>query len=198
MRQRPEPVIRGRLTYLRPAEREEIPMLVRWLNDYGTSRTLALRAPLGQALEERWFEQMLERQGQSGWFFLICRLDDDRPIGNVGLLEIDLTNGSAGIGIMLERDEQGQGFGSDALEALLDFGFGRLRLERMWLDVYDHNARAIRAYEKCGFVREGVARHGAWRDGRFVDVVAMSILKGEWAERRAADAFPGPWPPASG
>lgn len=197
MTHRPEPLVRGRRTFLRAAEREDVPTLVPWFNDHATTRFLSTRAPMSVAQEERWFDGMLERQGKDAWFFLICRLGDDAPIGTIGLFDVDQTNGSAGIGISLgEPTDTGKGFGTDALEALLDFGFGQLRLERLWLDVYDFNERAIRSYEKAGFVREGVARHGVYRDGRFVDVVAMSILRDEWAARRAADPFPGPWPPA--
>ncbi len=192
----PEPVIRGRRTLLRQPERSDIPRFVDWFNDYATSRFLSLRAPMGLAVEERWFESMLDRQGESGWLFVICRLDDGRPIGNLGLFGIDHTNGSAAIGITIgEVEQQGAGFGTDALEALLDFGFGRLRFERMSLEVYPTNARAIRSYEKAGFVREGVARHGVYRDGQFVDVVDMAILRDEWAARRASEPFPGPWRP---
>jgi len=193
---RPEPVVHGRRTFLRPAERNDLPAIVRWFNDVDTTRYLGVRAPMGQALEERWYEGMLERQGSTAWFFLVCRLDDGSPIGTIGLFEVDLTNGSAGIGITLgEPADRGQGLGTDALESLLDFGFGRLRLERLWLDVYDFNERAVASYRKAGFSHEGVARHGAYRDGRFVDVIAMSILRDEWAARRAAEPFPGPWPP---
>jgi RimJ/RimL family protein N-acetyltransferase len=195
-RPRGEPVLRGRRTFLRPAEREDVPLLVRWFNDYGMSRFLSARAPMGQALEERWWERMTEAQGDGHWYFLICRLEDGEPIGNLGLFEIDVVNGSAGIGITIgEETDRGHGLGTDAMETLLDFGFGRLRLHRMWLDAYDFNERAIRSYEKAGFVREGMARHGAYRDGEFVDVVAMSILRDEWAARRAAEPFPGPWRP---
>lgn len=196
MTRRPEPVLRGRRTFLRAAERSDIPVMVPWLNDYGMSRFITTRAPMSVAQEERWFDGMLERQGANAWFFVICRHGDDTPVGTLGLFEVDPTNGSAGIGISLgDPANFGQGLGTDALEALLDFGFGRLRLERLWLDVYDFNERAIRSYEKAGFVREGVGRHGAYRDGKFVDVVAMAILRDEWAARRAADPFPGPWPP---
>jgi RimJ/RimL family protein N-acetyltransferase len=195
--ERPEPVIRGRRTWLRPAERADIPSMVAWFNDWSMSRFIATRAPMSEALEERWFERMLDGQGTRGWHFLICRLDDDRPIGTIGLFEIDLTNGNAGIGISIgPPGDRGIGLGTDALEALLDFGFGRLRLERLWLDVYDFNAAAIRSYEKAGFLREGVARHGTFREGRYIDVVEMAILRDEWAACRAADPFPGEWPPA--
>jgi RimJ/RimL family protein N-acetyltransferase len=194
---RPEPVVRGRRTFLRPAERADVPTIVPWFNDHATTRFLGSRAPMSVAQEERWFDGMLERQGTSAWFFLICRHGDDTPIGTIGLFEVDLVNGKAGIGISLgDPSDRGQGLGTDALEALVEFGFGQLRLERMWLDVYDFNERAIRSYEKAGFVREGVARHGAYREGRLVDVVSMAILRGEWSARRAAEPFPGPWPPA--
>jgi diamine N-acetyltransferase len=187
----------GRRTYLRAAERADIPKLVPWFNDHDTMQFLNGRAPMSVAQEERWFEGMLERQGATDWFFLICRLGDDTPIGTIGLLQVDLTNGSAGCGITIgDPSDRDQGLGTDALEALVDFGFNRLRLERIWLHVYDFNERGIRSYEKAGFVREGAARHGAFRDGRFVDVVQMAILRDEWAARRAADSFPDPWPPA--
>jgi RimJ/RimL family protein N-acetyltransferase len=62
----------------------------------------------------------------------------------------------------------------------------------MWLDVYDSNARAIRSYEKAGFTHEGTLRHAAYRDGRFIDVRRMSILRAEWADRRAAEPLRPP------
>ena len=187
----PVKVLRGRMTFLRPAERADIPMFVRWINDERTVVHLAARAPIGQALEERWFDRMVEAQGRDHWFFVSCLLEDERPVGNVGLFDLDLTNGSAGIGIAIgDPEDQGHGLGTDAMEALLDFGFGELRLERMWLDVYDGNARALRSYEKAGFVLEGRLRHAVYRRRRFQDVLRMAILRSEWADRRAADPFP--------
>ena len=90
-------------------------------------------------------------------------------------------NGSAGLGITIgDPDDTGRGYGSDAIRALLAFGFGELRLERIWLDVYDYNERARQVYERIGFVHEGTLRHALFRDGRFHDVHRMAILRGEW------------------
>jgi RimJ/RimL family protein N-acetyltransferase len=187
----PIKVLRGRETFLRAPERDDIPRFVRWMNDERTVRFLAARSPLGQALEEQWFERMIERQGRDSWFFVICTLADERPIGTTGLFEIDLTNGSAAIGILIgDPADQGRGLGTDAMEALLDFGFGELRLERMWLDTYDFNPRGVRSYEKAGFVHEGTLRHAIYRRRRHVDVLRMAILRSEWAGRRAANPFP--------
>jgi RimJ/RimL family protein N-acetyltransferase len=177
----PEPIIRGRLTYLRAAERDDIPLFVRWINDRRTSRFLTARSPISVPLEERWFERMTESQGSDSWFFVICRLEDSRPLGTTGLFAVDLTAGSAGLGVMLgDPEDTGRGYGSDAIAALVEFGFGSLRLQRIWLDVYDFNDRARRVYARLGFVHEGTLRHAAFRDGRHVDVHRMSVLVDEW------------------
>jgi RimJ/RimL family protein N-acetyltransferase len=185
-----EPVLRGRLTWLRPAEREDLPRFVEWFSDLRLTRHISARAPIGLAEEEHWFEQVVEGQGKTRWFFVICRLGDRRPVGNCGLFEIDLRHGGAGIGISIgEATDRSQGLGTDALETLLDFGFGMLRLERMWLDVYATNPRARRSYEKAGFVLEATFRRAYYREGAFVDGLRMAILRSEWLDRRAREPF---------
>jgi RimJ/RimL family protein N-acetyltransferase len=175
------PIIRGAHVLLRPPERADIPLFVAWLNDYETSRHLTTRAPLSIPLEERWFEDMLTRQGKDAWHFVICLLADQRPIGTAGLFGLDLLNGQAGFGIFIGVHALwNRGYGTDALEAICDFGFGELRLERIWLDVFTDNARAKRSYEKAGFSVEGILRHDMYRSGRFQDVFRMSLLRAEW------------------
>ena len=133
-------------------------------------------------MEEAWFTGMVERQGKDAYHFTICLIEDDRPIGTIGLFSVDEINGSAGMGVTIgEKDLWGQGYGTDAMNALLDFGFGQLRLERMWLEVYDFNERGRRSYEKSGFVLEGIERHAIYKLGRYIDVHLMAILRDEWA-----------------
>jgi len=185
-----QPMIAHGSVFLRAAEREDIPRFVAWLNDYATSRTLGLRAPLSIAGEERWFEQMVDRQGKDGYFFVACLVADGRPIGTIGLMELDLANGSAGLGISIgAAEDRGRGHGTDMLRALLAWAFGFLRLERVWLDVLDTNPGARRVYERVGFVHEGTLRHAIFREGRYLDLDRMAILADEW--RAAQPGTPG-------
>jgi RimJ/RimL family protein N-acetyltransferase len=85
-----------------------------------------------------------------------------------------------------EETDRGKGYGTDALNAICDFGFGELRLERIYLDVFADNARGQRSYAKAGFVLEGTQRRAHFTDGDFVDVHRMSLLRGEWLARRGA------------
>ena len=186
-----EPQIQHGRVFLRAAERDDIPYFMTWINDWRMVRTLGMRAPMSLAMEEHWFEGMLERQGQSAYNFVACLLEDDRPIGTCGFHELDLANGSAALGIGIGRPEdRGRGLGTEMLRALLGFGFGFLRLERVWLDVYETNPGARRVYERVGFVYEGTLRHAIFREGRYVDVVRMSILADEW-RAVAAPGTPG-------
>ncbi|MEA2677641.1 MAG: hypothetical protein QOJ81_1782 [Chloroflexota bacterium] len=178
----PLPILRGEHVFLRPAERSDVPNFVRWLNDAETTSFLNMRAPMSEAMEEKWFEGMVERQGKDHFHFVICMLKGNQPIGSLSLFAIDYVNGNAGIGISIgEKSLWGKGYGTDAMFALLDFGFGMLRLERLWLEVYDFNKRARRSYEKCGFLSEGIERHGVYKQGRYLDVELMALLRDEWA-----------------
>ena len=185
------PLIRGERVWLRPAERSDIPTFVRWFNDAETTRFLAQRTPMSQAGEEQWFERMLQQHGRELYMFVICLLEDDRPLGTIGLHDVDHINGSAEFGIVVgEKSLWGQGYGTDALNAIADFGFGELRLERIYLQVFDYNARAVRAYEKAGFQTDATLRHARFHRGQHHDVHVMSILRDEWLalpRRRAWD-----------
>jgi RimJ/RimL family protein N-acetyltransferase len=116
------------------------------------------------------------------WFsFVICLLADDRPIGRADIFEIDRINGSAGFGLAIgEHDLRGAGLGTEAVDVILDFCFGQLRLERVWLVTDSVNLRAQHVYEKAGLVHEGRLRRAFYQDGIFQDDIRMAILRDEW------------------
>jgi RimJ/RimL family protein N-acetyltransferase len=180
-----EPLIAAGPVYLRPGERRDIPLFVRWYTDARTTRTLLMSSPMGEAMEERWFERMLDAHGTDRFFFVICRRADDRPVGSIDLHAVDLHHGGASLGIAIgDPDDTGQGYGSAALRALVGFAFDELRLERVELDVYAFNDGARRVYERVGFVHEGTRRRALFRDGAFHDIDRMAILRDDWAAAR--------------
>jgi RimJ/RimL family protein N-acetyltransferase len=177
-------IIQGERVFLRPFERSDADLYRRWRAD---AQPMALAgwpdpAPMSLAQVEARIERLAKEQGEEFMTFLICLLDDGRPIGEVLFGHIDRRNGSAELGIFIgEPDEWGKGYGTDAVNALVDFGFGELRLERIWLEVWTENARARRAYEKAGFVYEATLRNDRYEGGRFTSGDVMSILRDEWS-----------------
>ena len=183
----PHIIASGRIC-LRPFEAADAETYRRWRAD---AEPMALagwreRAPLSLAQVERRISKLAEEQGKEQYAFVICLGDSERPIGEVSLFDLDRVNGSAQVGIFIgEPDEWGKGYGTDAVTALVDFGFAELRLERIWLEVWTENHRARRAYEKVGFVPEATLRHDRWEDGRYTDGEIMSLLRDEWQAGRS-------------
>ena len=180
-----EHLIRGEHVFLRPFERTDAETYRRWRADAGPMELAGYpdRAPLSLAQVEQRIERFTSDQGKDLFTFVICLLEGERPIGEVSLFEVDRLNGSAMLGIFIgEPDEWGKGYGTDAVNALVDFAFAELRLERVALNVWTENGPAMRAYEKAGFVHEGTLRHDRYEHGRFTDGHVMSILRDEWVE----------------
>jgi len=181
-------IIAAGRVFLRPFETSDAETYRRWRAD---SEPMALagwheRAPLSLAQVEQRIARITDEQGKDVYTFVICLAEDERPIGEVMLADLDRVNGSAQVGIVIgEPSEWGKGYGTDAVRALVDFGFAELRLERIWLEVSAENPRAQRSYEKAGFTREATFRHDRWEGGQFTDGHIMSILHEEWQSRRS-------------
>jgi RimJ/RimL family protein N-acetyltransferase len=177
---RPNPILRGELVYLRALEPGDIELVQRWYEHADTARLMG-EMPRSLARRTADFEAGQASHGRDWFGFLICLLADDRPVGRADVFEIDRYNGSAGFGIAIgEHAARGSGHGTDAVNVLVDFCFGQLRLERLWLVTDEVNARAQHVYEKAGFVVEGRLRRAFYQDGRFWDDVRMAMLRSEW------------------
>lgn len=74
----------------------------------------------------------------------------------------------------------GLGLGTEITQLVLQYAFEALKLHRVDLRVLQYNKRAIKCYEKCGFIQEGVEREGALIEGKYETDVFMSILDREY------------------
>ncbi len=180
MTERPIRGMRGEHVYLRPLEPEDADLVHRWYEDTRI-QTLMGDPPMSLAGRRQRYEESVKGDGAHTFRFVICLLDDDRAIGRTDIFEIDRQNGSCAFGITIgQPDLWGKGLGTDAVNAVADFAFGQLRMERVWLDTDDHNVRAQAAYRKAGFAEEGRFRHAFYQDGRWTDDIRMAMLREDW------------------
>jgi RimJ/RimL family protein N-acetyltransferase len=68
------------------------------------------------------------------------------------------------------------------MRLMLNYGFNTLNLNRVYLRVYESNPRGIRCYEKAGFRHEGRLRQAIFQDGRYIDLLMMSVIRSEWSD----------------
>ena len=177
---RPNPPVRGEHVYLRAMEPADAELVHVWYAHADSGRVLG-EWPRSLARRRAVAVAAISVAGLDWFAFIVCLLADDRPIGRVDVFEVDRHNGSAAFGLAIGVHAlRGRGLGTDAVNAVLDFCFGQLRLERVWLVTDSVNLVAQHVYEKAGLVHEGRLRKAFYQDGVWQDDIRMAILRSEW------------------
>lgn len=175
-------ILYGKRIRLRAVEREDVQKFHEWVNDPEVTRGLMLNLPMSLAEEESWFSMLSKRDPKEKPLAIEVKARQKwRLIGNCGIFDLDSISRSAELGIMIgDKSEWNKGYGSEAMDLLVRHGFETLNLNRVFLRVYTENIRAVRSYEKTGFVLEGRLRQAVYKHGKYDDVLVMSILRSEW------------------
>ena len=175
-----ETVLAGERVYLRPLERNDAELIVVWLRNRELTWSLGDFFP---AADVRAVADGIERLYRSGHDLLlgVVRRDTDTLIGITELHHLDLDNRQASFGLLI--GQTGEGYGPEVAGLVLDYAFGPLALNRVWVQVDERNTRGIRAYQKVGFRREGLLRESRYVDGRYHNTLLMAVLRGEWRAR---------------
>jgi RimJ/RimL family protein N-acetyltransferase len=177
--------ITGSSVVLRRHVPENLEAFRRWYADREIARLARYQeSPMRTEEIERFFTARVV--GPEALAMAVHLRATDRLIGTCAFSQLDADNGSALYHITIgESDVWGKGYGTEATQLMLDHAFGAMGLHRIALFVFEFNERAVRAYKRCGFVIEGRARESIWRDGRWWDELAMSVLESDWRKRRA-------------
>jgi RimJ/RimL family protein N-acetyltransferase len=149
-------------------------ILFRWINDPATVRFNAAYRPVDEASHAAWFSSIGEDRSR----VLFAIRAAGRLVGTLQLLHIHPVHRSAELTIRIGAEtDRGRGYGTAAVKLALRFCWDDLNLQRVWLQVFSDNARAIGAYRKAGFDIEGIQRRAAFVGGRWRDVMLMAVLR---------------------
>jgi RimJ/RimL family protein N-acetyltransferase len=181
-------VLAGRLVTLRRHAPENVAAFRRWYADPEIARLARYQqAPMRPDEIDRFFAARVV--GPDALAMAVHERSTERLIGTCAFSQLDGDNGSALFHITIgESDAWGRGYGTEATRLMVDHAFGTLGLHRIALFVFEFNERAIRAYRRVGFIVEGRSRESVWRDGRWWDELAMSVLESDWRRAREADS----------
>ena len=182
-----KPTLTGNLVVLRPFVAADADAMLAAFDDPESDRLTGTHATFTEDQIRAWYDTRNEQPD---------RLDlavEDRAtgscVGEAVLNDWSPENRSCGFRILMSAAGRGRGLGTEATRLIVDYGFDQLGLHRIELEVYAFNPRARRAYEKVGFVAEGVLRDALLWDGDWVDAVMMSMLE---TDPRPTAAPPAP------
>lgn len=181
-----KPTLTGDLVVLRPFEDADLVAVAAAIRDPEVGRLTGSAHSTAEAAdapdEETLREWYSTRNAQPDRLDLaIVDRETGRCVGEVVLNEWEEGNASCNFRILIGPGGRDRGLGTEATRLILGHAFEALGLHRVSLEVYAFNPRGQRAYEKVGFVREGVRRDALRFDGEWVDAVIMAVLDHEWA-----------------
>ena len=166
----------GTLVRLRAFEADDLTEEHAFMNDGETLCAMLRGIPFPSSLadEQQWL------QGQTsytrGEYQFAVEDFEGNLVGRCGPTKVDWKNRVGELGIMIGAAYRGRGYGREAMALLCDFCFRQMNLRKLKVSVLATNEAALRCYKRNGFREEGILKEEVFRDGRYVDVVLLSLL----------------------
>ena len=128
---------------------------------------------------EKNANELVDSHSDRNYRFAIRPLDSEDFLGVCAIEDIVWSHQVGWLSIALGPDYQGKGYGKDAMQLLVNYGFNELNLHRLQLTVFSYNAGAIKLYDSIGFKHEGTFREFLKRDGKRHDMHLYGLLASE-------------------
>ncbi len=167
-------MIVGTRVYLRPIAKDDLPCLNKWRNDEETFKFLGGGfLPISIDHQAKWLDSYIDTTG-SDKRFMICKLENHKPIGMVGLYNIKWIDRVSEIGIFIgKKNATGKGYANEACQLLERFAWQYLNLRKIKLNVVSENRNAIRLWKKLGYRIVGEYVRDRFIGGKYLNVLMM-------------------------
>ncbi len=167
--------------YLRPLTLEDTAKIVKWRNLPSVRRYLYSQDELTEAQHISYFHNTVEQGKCVQYVIVVNNGTFESEIGTIFIKNIDYGNRKGEYGIFIgEEWARGKGYSKVATGEILRIAFRELNLNRVYLTVLNNNIYAIKSYQSQGFQIEGWLRQDYCRDGAYMNVLLMAILRNDW------------------
>ena len=172
---------------IRELVEQDVPYMLEWMHDPQINMYFAKDMSLMSQKDVRNFCACSSHEkdlinGDSLHYAIVD--NDDVYLGTVSLKDINFLDSNAEYAISTRKSAWGKGVALKATELILDVAFQKLQLHKVYLNVLENNYRAIRFYEKFGFIYEGISREHLIKDGCYQSLKWYSILAQEYIQSK--------------
>lgn len=181
-------MLKGGKVILKPIRRSDLNYFIVWANDPEVIRYMGGYLPMTEMAIEKDIED-IPKQSNTEVVFIIEAVAEDtfRPIGSIALSMINHKDHYATFAISIgEKDYWSKGYGTEATQLIIRYGFEQLNLHRISSFVFSFNERSIRLHLRVGFIEEGRRKESVYINGDYHDSVMFGLLRKEWMERENA------------
>ncbi len=168
-------MIDGQSVKLRPWREEDIEKLTELRNDIKLQSQLLSRVRGSNFDQTRqWLQQ--RSSSFNNLLFIVADKNKNAPLGYIQFMDIDPIDQIAKLGICLSPEIQGKGIGNEVLLLAFKYLYNCLAVRKVILEVRDDNKRAIKCYEKIGFMQCGKYLKHKYFDGKWHDSIIMELF----------------------
>jgi len=169
--------LEGEKINLRTVEEEDLEFLRENINRKEVRTHLTARKPVNLEQEKQFFEEVISSEKNTHLAISI----ENEIIGIISLEENKERTGVAEIGIWIDPENHGNGYGTEAAELITNYGFNELNFHRIMARAHEGNKGSQEIWEKLGFEKEGELRDQVYREGEFINAYLYGVLEQEWS-----------------
>lgn len=165
----------GKQVYIRPITEQDTDLIIEWRNSEAVRPYFIYQKPFTREGHLNWLKTMIETG--CGYQFIVCRIEDDEPIGCTYLRDYDREHNKIEYGVFLGSENiKGQGIGTEILGLTLQFAFDTLKVHKVFARAFADNQASIRSFLKGGFTKEAYLKDEVRVNGEYRDIVLLGII----------------------
>lgn len=169
--------LEGEKVNLRTIEDEDIEFLRENINKKEVRTHITANKPVNLNQEREFYEEVISKEDNVHLAISI----EEEMIGIISLKDSDKDIQVAEIGIWIDPEHHGAGYGTEAAGLITEYGFKELNYHRIMARAHGENKGSQRIWEKLGFTKEGELREQVYREGEFMNAYLYGMLENEWS-----------------
>ena len=179
-------MLKGNYIRLKGFEHDYLEKLNDWMNDFELLKNIMRIEPSIKYFTQKWYEE-LHYDNKRKMFAIVCE-GSGEFIGCIGVNNINYIDRNAEYYVYIGNKKfEGQGFAFEATILFLKYLFNYLNLHKIYLNVREDNVKALNLYKKVGFNIEGTLIDEKYIGGKYINIMRMAILKGEFEYEKGSN-----------
>jgi [ribosomal protein S5]-alanine N-acetyltransferase len=179
------PTLTTKRLILRPHTLQDAPDIQRLIGERDVAKTLAVVPhPYPDGAAEEWISKRAEMAAKGELQFAITDRQTGALMGSIGFVDFNCESDCAEIGYWIAKPCWGKGYGTEAAQAVVKYGFEEMGLNRIYAKHFKQNPASGRIMQKIGMQYEGCQRQSFKKWGEYIDFELYAILKSEYLADR--------------
>jgi len=170
-------ILLGKNINLRALEPEDLNFLFTTENDESFWEISSTQIPYSKYILQKYIENSHQDIYEAKQYrFVICDIKNT-SVGMIDLFDFNAQHQRVGIGILITSENQTKGYGSEALEMMIDYAFTYLNVHQIFANITSDNLTSISLFEKFNFKKVGIKKEWVYSNSTFKDEILYQLIK---------------------